>query len=106
MAKLILIGAAVCIVLVIVLVWSRAKKKVAEGYKPCAVCDLTLPKGGINILNPFIWPWSATRCLGDVYFRVGFPRRPHEYQRVESELPANKSVMYQQSVPDHIPETN
>lgn len=40
----------------------------AENYRSCRDCDgYSMSATGTNVLNPFIWPYSGTKCVDDVY---------------------------------------
>ena len=40
----------------------------AENYRSCRDCDnLHMPPNGLSVLNPFIWPYSGTSCVDDMY---------------------------------------
>lgn len=39
-----------------------------EGYRSCRDCyGLYMPKNGMSVLNPFVWPYSGTQCIDDLY---------------------------------------
>lgn len=39
-----------------------------EKYRSCRDCDdYVMAPNGTPVLNPFIWPYSGTRCVDDVY---------------------------------------
>lgn len=40
----------------------------AEGYRSCRDCDgYLMPANGITVINPFVWPYSGTQCIDDLY---------------------------------------
>jgi hypothetical protein len=43
------------------LAWRR------EGYRSCNDCDGRMPRLGMVVLNPFMWPYSGTSCVDDLY---------------------------------------
>jgi hypothetical protein len=39
-----------------------------EAYRSCRGCDdYRMPRNGVAVLNPFIWPYSGTSCVDDLY---------------------------------------
>lgn len=39
-----------------------------EPYRSCRDCDgYAMAPNGTPVLNPFIWPYSGTQCVDDVY---------------------------------------
>jgi hypothetical protein len=39
-----------------------------ESYRSCRDCDgYSMAANGTPVLNPFIWPYSGTRCVDDIY---------------------------------------
>jgi hypothetical protein len=42
--------------------------KAQEKYRSCRDCDgYSMSPTGTPVLNPFIWPYSGTRCVDDIY---------------------------------------
>jgi hypothetical protein len=40
-----------------------------ENYRSCRDCNNILGKS-TPVLNPFVWPYSATNCVDDIYIRA------------------------------------
>lgn len=39
-----------------------------ESFLPCIDCsDNYVPKKGVLVINPFVWPYSGTKCVDDLY---------------------------------------
>jgi len=39
-----------------------------EHYGPCKDCDgYKMPRNGVSVLNPYVWPYSGTQCVDDLY---------------------------------------
>ncbi len=39
-----------------------------EGYRSCRECSPTgMSSGGALVVNPFIWPYSGTGCVSDLF---------------------------------------
>ena len=43
-----------------------------EPFRSCTDCDKTgaadrIPTGGMTVLNPFVYPYSGTSCVNDLY---------------------------------------
>ena len=50
------------ILLMIVYLWRR------EGYRSCQDCDdYRMDRRGTAVINPYIWPYSGTDCVDDLY---------------------------------------
>jgi len=81
----------ILVVIVIILVWYLYSK---ENYGVCNDCDnKVMPQDGLVVLNPFIWPYSGTPCINDLYLLnkdngvdLGFEAGP----------------MYHLTTPDHV----
>lgn len=69
-----------CIIIVFLLIWYfrdfmlctfagwTGGNMRTENYRSCGDCDNhNMPTNGISVLNPFIWPYSGTPCVGDLY---------------------------------------
>lgn len=43
----------------------------AENYGPCRYCDsdsnYRVPRNGTLVLNPYVWPYSGTQNVNDLY---------------------------------------
>lgn len=53
------------IIFLVVLYW---KDLAGESYRSCRDCDgYQMSPKGTPVINPFIWPYSGTRCVDDVY---------------------------------------
>jgi hypothetical protein len=57
----------VCVLLLVYLVgWWRDRG--AEHYGPCKSCDgQRMSAEGLPVINPFVWPYSGTSCVDDLY---------------------------------------
>ncbi len=39
-----------------------------ESFLPCIDCsDNYVPKNGVLVINPYVWPYSGTKCVDDLY---------------------------------------
>lgn len=67
---------AVAIILILFVIWyfkldviawiQRAFKR--ENYGPCNYCDdYRVPRNGTLVLNPYVWPYSGTQNVDDLY---------------------------------------
>ena len=55
----------VIVILLIALYFVNAR---AEPYRSCRDCDgYVVAPNGMPVLNPFLWPYSGSRCVDDVY---------------------------------------
>ena len=78
-------------VIVSVLVLLAYTNKLSEHYSPCSDCDRNvLAGGGTSVLNPFIYPYSATSCVDDIY------------KLKNKEFNFGAGAMYHQNTPDHV----
>lgn len=58
----------VIVIFLIVLYMTDFGALKSEKYRSCRDCDgYQMAPNGMPILNPFIWPYSGTRCVDDVY---------------------------------------
>jgi hypothetical protein len=68
----------ISVVILIIIMWyfgfaDGFKEKIIsmlplEGYTSCSDCaERKLPRNGMTVLNPFIWPYSATPCIDSLY---------------------------------------
>ena len=54
----------VVLVLVIIIWWLWGR----EGFGVCRDCNgYRMPRDGVPVLNPYIWPYSGTACVDDLY---------------------------------------
>ena len=54
------------VVLLITLYFTELNPR--EKYRSCRDCDgYSMSPTGTPVINPFIWPYSGTRCVDDVY---------------------------------------
>jgi hypothetical protein len=68
-----------------------------EGYRSCRDCTgYSMSKSGTTVINPFVWPYSGTSCVDDLYIKnkdvgldLGFTLAP-----------------ISPNTPDHVPPTN
>lgn len=53
------------IVAAILIIWLNR----TESFRSCAgtPCDGHMPRNGIAVVNPFVWPYSGTPYLDDLY---------------------------------------
>lgn len=76
------------IVLIILLVWYA---NAGEGFFACTYCDTYSPTPATSVvLNPFVWPYSGTGSIDDVYV-----------VEKDSENGGGTATMYNQFTPDH-----
>ncbi len=57
---------AIYVLAIILLLWYLSISAV-ENYRSCRGCDDSMPQDGVVVLNPFIWPYSATGSVDDLY---------------------------------------
>ena len=58
--------ALICMIVIAVLVIYYYNH--IENYGPCRSCDgYKMPRNGISVLNPYVWPYSGTQCVDDLY---------------------------------------
>lgn len=38
-----------------------------ETFIPCNDCDQRMPRNGISVLNPFVWPYSGAQSIDNLY---------------------------------------
>lgn len=38
-----------------------------EGFRDCDDCDKKMPSTGVSVINPFVWPYSGTSHVDDLY---------------------------------------
>lgn len=81
---------ALCVLVVILIVWSRR-----ESYMTCGECTQPLRSDRQLLLNPFVYPYSGTKCVGDVYSA-----------NAATVSPDAAGPMYNATTPDHQPMTN
>lgn len=69
------------IILCILIIAIVAYAQLREGFRSCYDCDhRPLNKNGVTVLNPFIWPYSATECVDSLYLentKVQAPKSPN-----------------------------
>ncbi len=61
---------AVILVIVILLLWYGgylAGLNGVEGFRSCTGCDGRASMGGTLVINPYIWPYSGSNCVDDMY---------------------------------------
>ncbi len=61
---------AIILVVVLILLWYCGYLNVLglrEGYRSCRECDGRMSKDTTLVINPFIWPYSGSNCIGDLY---------------------------------------
>lgn len=39
----------------------------SEEFQACYQCDKRMPINGVSVLNPFVWPYSGTPHVDDLY---------------------------------------
>jgi hypothetical protein len=79
-------------------IWCGDGNNNCENYTSCSDCTgLVMPKGGASVINPFIWPYSGTKCVDDMYIQnkdkgldIGF----------------DTTGLYSLTSPDHVVLTN
>jgi hypothetical protein len=63
--------ALLLLIIIILLVWYLVSNKMipgTESYRSCRDCDgNVIAKNGTTVLNPFVWPYSGTQCVDDLY---------------------------------------
>lgn len=59
----------VFIIIILIFVWYIwFYSGLIEHYGVCKDCDLvSMPRNGILVLNPYIWPYSGAPCINDLY---------------------------------------
>lgn len=67
-----LVIALVILIVVLAVYWYRTKHgrraDHKETYFSCNLCDQQrLPAAGVAVLNPFVYPYAATRCINELY---------------------------------------
>ena len=75
------------------LVWVIYTKYTPENFKSCGGCSLRLPPQGTPILNPFVMPYSGTKCVDDLYIMN---------RDSDLKLDPAESKMYHLATPDHV----
>jgi hypothetical protein len=86
------------IAILLCLIYFLVDKKKNECYTSCRDCTgNVITSGGTSVINPFIWPYSGTPCVDDLYIQnkdtgldVGF----------------NTSNLYSLTTPDNVIMTN
>jgi hypothetical protein len=60
---------AIILIIVLVLMWYFGYILVrrTEAYRSCRDCIGRMPRDGILVVNPFVWPYSGTACPADLY---------------------------------------
>lgn len=93
-----LIPAIVVICVMIIVVYCPRMK--AEPFRSCRHCDgYFMPRAGMSVLNPFIYPYSATPCVDELYMLN--KDRGIDFGFVDSARPTLTSP----SAPDHVAKT-
>lgn len=93
--------ALIIVLLLIVVIWFNRDYidnliNSSEHYLPCNSCDNTkIPSSGVTVLNPFIWPYSATSCLDGMYM-----------QKEIDKLASGDVPLTSSNTPDHVIQTN
>lgn len=57
---------AIIIVAMLLAVYLLATNSSPESFAPCPCDNPSTPKS-VTVLNPFIWPYSGTPCVDDLY---------------------------------------
>jgi hypothetical protein len=81
----------VIIALIVIVIWflynsNGNTKPVAEDYRACFGCDddYRMIDGGMSVINPVIWPYSATNDINNLYgpkrHLFGFTSQPLIHQ--------------------------
>ena len=69
-----------------------------ENYSPCMDCDgYKIPRNGISVLNPYVYPYSGTQCVDNLYILN---------KDIGTDFNFAKGPLTQASDPDHIILTN
>ncbi len=96
--------AILLIVLVILIIC--IKMSPAEHFGACSYCDGSVERTGLTSVNPYVYPYSGSGCLTDVYrsqwqYGGGDGKKPpNSTDAAEAMLPGNVSGMNVLTVPD------
>lgn len=91
----------IIVLLIIFIIWYNwdrihSMMQPSEHYLPCTGCSNDkVPSGGYTVLNPFIWPYSATSCTDGMYM-----------QREIDKIASDPVPLTNPSTPDHAIQTN
>jgi hypothetical protein len=56
------------LIVIVILLFVILLTRPEEPYRSCRDCDgYAMAPNGTPVLNPFIWPYSGTGCVDDVY---------------------------------------
>ncbi len=90
--------AAIAIILVVYYFGSAYKVDKSEHYLPCSDCTTQLAHTNQYALNPFVYPYSGTEAINDMY-------RQNKAGTLTMDFAVNKSVQ-NRFTPDHVLLTN
>lgn len=57
-------GALCALIVVVILLVCFAS---SEEFRECYWCESRMPVNGVSVLNPYVWPYSGTNHVDDLY---------------------------------------
>jgi hypothetical protein len=81
------------LIIILLLIWWFQ----SEHYRSCRDCEGGVAANGTAVLNPFVWPYSGTGCVDDLYM-LG--------KDSGVEIGTGKGPLVSPNAPDHVVLTN
>ncbi len=86
---------AVLLLVILIFLWYFGYIALGRGeaYRSCSDCINKMPRDGILVVNPFVWPYSGTANVDDLYILN---------KDIGTNLGFNTAPLTHLSTPDHV----